>query len=172
MNPVNTDRLTIVPLTLALLELCVKGRWFMENALNLEQTVTSQKQPPYIEKALLDMISNVKLHPQDWFWYTNWEIVLKEENRIIGGFAFCGPCKNGEVEIAYVIQEAYRGRMFATEAIKALIDFAFSFDKVEAVIAVSEKNNPASIKLLEGLGFICSSEDNEGNLIFKRNKKI
>ena len=164
MNPIITERLQIIPLTLELLELCLEGRECMEKSLGLEQTITLEELPQHLKQALESMILNVKQNPEDWFWYTNWEIVMTKENRIIGGIAFYGRPQNEEVEIAYVIQENYRRQMFATEAVSALADFAF--DTVKSVKAVTEKFNQASIRMLENLNFVLNSEDEEGNLVF------
>jgi RimJ/RimL family protein N-acetyltransferase len=56
-------------------------------------------------------------------------------------------------EIGYWLGVAYRGRGFATEAARALIDHAFGDLEHEALISGARVNNPASRRVLEKCGF-------------------
>lgn len=57
------------------------------------------------------------------------------------------------VEIGYAIFPAFRCRRFATEAVSALIKWAFSTGEVETVVAAVSPDNKPSLRLVEGLGF-------------------
>lgn len=56
-------------------------------------------------------------------------------------------------EIGYLFDRAYWGQGFATEAMRAMIDFAFMFRDWTDIIADIDPRNQGSLKLLERLGF-------------------
>jgi RimJ/RimL family protein N-acetyltransferase len=56
-------------------------------------------------------------------------------------------------EIGYWLGAAYWGRGFATEAVRALIDYAFGDLEHETLISGARVNNPASRRVLEKCGF-------------------
>jgi len=56
-------------------------------------------------------------------------------------------------EIGYSLEKAYRGRGYAYEACKAVIQHAFSDMNIETVTAFPRVTNQPSIALLERLGF-------------------
>jgi RimJ/RimL family protein N-acetyltransferase len=66
----------------------------------------------------------------------------------------CGvdPREDGP-EIGYWLGVAYWGRGFATEAARALIDYAFGDLEHEMLISGARVNNPASRRVLEKCGF-------------------
>jgi ribosomal-protein-alanine N-acetyltransferase len=62
------------------------------------------------------------------------------------------------VEIGYSVVPAARQRGFATEAAGALVTWALRRRRVRAVLAVCEEDNTPSVRTLERLGFIRTSE--------------
>lgn len=81
----------------------------------------------------------------DYLWLTNWQIILKSENKSIGSCNFKNlPDKNGSVEIGYGIHNNYRNRAFMTETLAAMCNWALSWANVNYVIAETEKDNIAS----------------------------
>jgi RimJ/RimL family protein N-acetyltransferase len=56
-------------------------------------------------------------------------------------------------ELGYWLGVAYWGRGFATEAVRALIDYAFADLEHETLISGARVNNPASRRVLEKCGF-------------------
>jgi ribosomal-protein-alanine N-acetyltransferase len=78
--------------------------------------------------------------------------VIKDENVGAGMLGFKGfPDENGSTEIGYGLGKAYQGKGYMREAVRALIDWAFTHPFCKAVTA-SEVENPASRRLLERLG--------------------
>ena len=53
----------------------------------------------------------------------------------------------------YGISEAYQNNGYATEAVKAVLEWAFSHPEVIAIEAETESENAASIRVLEKCGF-------------------
>lgn len=73
--------------------------------------------------------------------------------RVIGDMGFHGPFKDGATaEIGYVLDEAARGRGYATEAAIALIAWVFAHAGVSEVIAQIEPDNAASLRVAAKLG--------------------
>jgi RimJ/RimL family protein N-acetyltransferase len=61
--------------------------------------------------------------------------------------------RDGGPEIGYWLGTPYWGRGYATEAVRALIDFAFGDLEHEALQAGARVTNPASRRVLEKCGF-------------------
>jgi ribosomal-protein-alanine N-acetyltransferase len=83
-----------------------------------------------------------------------WAIGLKSNGRIIGtgGFNYWNK-EQKRTEISYDIAHDYWGKGYATAAVKAMVDFAFSKMKINRIQATVAIHNIASIKVLEKSGF-------------------
>jgi RimJ/RimL family protein N-acetyltransferase len=84
---------------------------------------------------------------------------------LIGSGGFKGPPEGGRVEIGYHVREAHRRRGYATEALRALLAWAFAHPEVRGVIAETAADNAASIGLLEKLGFARAGDGSRPGLI-------
>nr|WP_190017590.1 GNAT family N-acetyltransferase [Streptomyces lucensis] len=81
-------------------------------------------------------------------------LVRHEDGRAIGGIGFHGaPDEEGRVEIGYDLVEGARGQGYATEAARALAEWALSRDDVDLVFATVERDNAPSQRVLERAGF-------------------
>ncbi|MFJ7738918.1 GNAT family N-acetyltransferase [Lysinibacillus sp. NPDC097287] len=81
-----------------------------------------------------------------------WFVIKKENNTIIGDIGFKGKASSeGIVEVGYGIVPAAQGKGYATEAVKEIIQWAFSHGNVNKVVAECKDNNFASIRILEKL---------------------
>lgn len=97
--------------------------------------------------------------PENYLWYTSWELILKGENEIVGGLCFKGPPDDeGLVEIGYAVYEPHQLNGYATEGLNALIAWAFQEPTLQGVIASVESSNSASISVLKKLGFELSEK--------------
>jgi RimJ/RimL family protein N-acetyltransferase len=84
-------------------------------------------------------------------------IVEASSGLSIGGIGFkSAPNELGEVEIGYGIAHSYQDRGVASEAVAALCDFARRGAKF--VLAETDRDNPASQRVLEKCGFDCVQE--------------
>lgn len=100
-------------------------------------------------------------------WQFGFAIIHRAENVLIGTCGFPGPPdSNGVAEIAYGIAPAYQGRGYATEAAKALIDFAISDPRVKMICAHTLAEESASISVLKkcGLTKVGDAIDSENGL--------
>jgi len=93
-----------------------------------------------------------QIGPEDHHWLTYWLIAIKEE-RIGAGLAGYKnlPNDKGQVEIGYGIDPAFQSNGYTTEAVQALIAWAFEQPGCRAVTATTV-TNPASNRLLEKVG--------------------
>jgi len=83
-----------------------------------------------------------------------WIALHTEQNVVVGDAGFNGqPDKDGTVEIGYGVAPAHRGRGYATEAVQALIAWAFGHAEVRRIVAACAPENTASIRVLTRLGF-------------------
>ena len=143
-----TEKLKLIPLDANNLRYSIEDRQKMEWNLGVKITDTELEKP--LSEAMRTSLEMVLENKKDYLWFTSWEIVLKKENRIIGGLCFKGcPDEKGRVEIGYGMQDEYRCKGYMTEAVKELINWAFSFNQVTEVIAETEKDNLPSHRVLE-----------------------
>lgn len=99
-------------------------------------------------------IERVRVTPAGDFWSLNFSVRERAGGPEVGGCAFKGPPDGDQtVEIAYGIEEPYRGRGYATEAARALTDFALATGKVRVVRAHTRPGNGASATVLTRCGF-------------------
>lgn len=81
-------------------------------------------------------------------------IFAKGEKRIAVGAAGFGHRKEGEYQgVGYWIGEEFWGRGYATEAVRAMIDHAFTETDEEGLAASCRINNEASRRVIEKCGF-------------------
>ncbi|KAA6316506.1 putative ribosomal N-acetyltransferase YdaF [termite gut metagenome] len=81
-------------------------------------------------------------------------IISTNENRLIGdmGISFTGHDKM-QAEIGCTLHKDFQGKGYATEALKAMVNYLFVTLKKHRVIASIDPRNTASIRLIERLGF-------------------
>lgn len=97
----------------------------------------------------------------------NFYVWLTQTNELIGRVYFHSKAElDGKVEIAYGIKEEYRGKNYATEAAKAVVQFAFEQVGQDVLVAIVKPENIASRRVIEKLGFtnrdVCTVLDENG----------
>ncbi|MBA7585138.1 hypothetical protein ES708_27108 [subsurface metagenome] len=163
-----TNKLKLIPLDAHNLRYSIEDRRKMERNLGVKITDTKLEEP--VKEAMRTSLKMVLKNKKDYLWFTNWEIVLKKENRIIGGLCFKGrPDEQGRVEIGFGMQDEHRCKGYTTEAVKELINWAFIQEKVLSVIAETEKDNLPSHRVLEKME-MQKYQENEKMFWWKINK--
>lgn len=114
------------------------------------------------KKAYSDMLENCEKEPLDYLWFVPWKIILQENQKAIGDVAFKGPQKKGMVEIGFSILPSLQRQGYMTEALGALIDWAFRQKDVYSVAAETAPGNKPSQKVLENNGFNMYANGQEG----------
>lgn len=87
-------------------------------------------------------------------WTHGFRIVDRASRVTVGSCAYKGPPDDGgAVEIAYSVFPEQQGRGYATEAARALVDYAFDVESVQVVRAHTLPENSASARVLTRCGF-------------------
>ena len=81
-------------------------------------------------------------------------ITDKESGELYGAIALSNNKSFQNGELAYWVGEEYWGRGYATEASKAMLDFAFNIKGYHKVFARYFASNPASGKVMDKLGMV------------------
>ena len=108
-------------------------------------------------------------------WTLGFAVILRTDDRVIGSAAFKGvPDDDGVVEIAYGIAPAYEGQGYATEAARALVEFALERVDVTSIRAHTKPVNGASGRVLAKSGFhqVGEVEDPEDGLVWRWERVI
>ncbi len=129
--------------------LSARAQWLQWTVLNYEQ-LAKLHQPPYGDRA----------------------VVLKSTGHLIGACGFV-PCLSAfeqlpaftsgdtpqhlslnstEFGLFYAISPAYQRQGYATEAVKALVDYAFQHLRLKRIVATTAYDNNASIGVMRKLG--------------------
>ncbi|MFE7814300.1 GNAT family N-acetyltransferase [Streptomyces sp. NPDC057433] len=86
-------------------------------------------------------------------------ITERESGLVVGSISLLRPPCEGALEVGYGIVASRRGRGYAAEATRALVEFALSSPDVHTVYADADVSNPASVRVLEKAGLHRWSED-------------
>jgi RimJ/RimL family protein N-acetyltransferase len=98
--------------------------------------------------------------------YGQWAVVERATARVIGCVGFQQP-DNADVELGWIVRRSRWGNGFATEAARAAIEWAWRTGRIDYVMSLIGKDNPASIRVatkigqkFEGEGICPSSGEN------------
>ena len=86
-------------------------------------------------------------------WCSFFVFIDANLNEAVGSGGFRGLPNGGRVEIGYGVAECYRGRGYATLAVRQLVDLAMADPEVHEVFAETAVTNPASRRVVEKAGF-------------------
>ena len=159
-----TQNLVIVPLTHEQLKLYKFDQEGLAASLGLNY-LEPQQDPSVIgeiQEAIEFWLKGTLENPKDFHWFTNWHIILRAKQIAIGGIGFAGkPDDEGKVMVGYGLDVRYHGRGFASEALRAMIDWAFSQPLVRFIVAETPLSNIPSHRVLEKNGFTQIETKNE-----------
>jgi RimJ/RimL family protein N-acetyltransferase len=165
MISIQTSRLQLIPLDHEMLQIWnLSGRESLEKFLNLSPN-SWEVEKFYQDETSLALrdfwLPMTKKFPLEFTWYTNWEIILNTSSCSVGGIGLAGlPDNEGTTEIGYVIDEKFRGLGIATEAVKALSDWAFLDSDLQLLRAETPVDNEGSQRVLEKNRFQKTGEKN------------
>ncbi|MFE6775764.1 GNAT family N-acetyltransferase [Streptomyces sp. NPDC057702] len=86
--------------------------------------------------------------------YGQRQIIERESGLAVGAIGLFWPPDEGAVEFGYGVVASRRGRGYATEAARAIVEFALTAPEVHTVHASVELSNPASARVLEKAGLL------------------
>ena len=168
MIDLQTQRFRLVALTQRQLEYCLTDLPQLER--DLEYLVAAAAITDVVRRAIrMKLAKMAQADPAHHAWYTYWLIVAGDPPCGVGFAGFKGPPDVvgrydgiGEVEIGYGLAPEYEGRGVMTEAVRALIAWAFESPACQAVIAPHVlRTNPASSRVLEKVGMTVYDETDE-----------
>jgi len=102
-------------------------------------------------------------------WVHGFRLLHRGSGKVVGFCSFKGPPADGVVEIAYGIAPDEQGKGYATEAARALVEFARTFPEVRVIRAHTLPDGAASKRVLEKCGFQHTGEviDPEDGLVWR-----
>lgn len=148
-----SPRLRLVALTPELAELQLHDRMGFFKALGVEP---EPSWPPELmdEAAMRWTRDELVARPGDVGWYS-WVYISPVMHRLLGTGGFKGaPDAAGEVEIGYSMLVSYREQGLATEAVDALMGWAYEDPRVKRILAHTRDDRDASHRVLEKAGFV------------------
>jgi len=164
MSQINTERLQLIPLNTKQLELYLVNPEQLEQELGLaiSRVVVTEKAQRAIHIKLAKMANIDTIHHP---WYTYWLLVIRDLPFGAGLIGFKGlPDEQGEAEIGYGIDPSHQRHGYVTEAVQAMLAWAFQEPACRAVIAPDTKKwNVASNRILAKVGMHVYAETAEAN---------
>jgi [ribosomal protein S5]-alanine N-acetyltransferase len=164
MSILYSERIKLVPLTLQQLQLWAEGWSLLEKSLGVKH-LAPDIDPLYqveIDDALENFwLPKVAENPDNYLWFTAWQIVHLDQNVIIGGVGVSYPDENGECMTGYHIDRRFQRQGFASEALKTLLTWAFQNPNLHSVIATVPLGNDSSHGVVLKNGFRELKRDSE-----------
>jgi [ribosomal protein S5]-alanine N-acetyltransferase len=145
-----TKRLRLIPATVASMKAEIANAKQLSKLLDL--SLPKSWPPPLNDRdSQRWMLSYLQAHESSrWgMWY----IVLRKRRQLIGNCGFKGEPVKGAVEIGYSIAPEYHRRGYATEAVRGLLQFAFTDPQVRRVLGETLPELTPSIGVLKKCGF-------------------
>lgn len=168
---VGSDRLDLVPMSLALMEALLGGD--RESAQRMAGYRIPADWPEGMESVLRFRIAIARERPETLPLLLRAMVLRADSEVVVGRLGFHGPAdEDGMLEVGYEVFPAYRRRGYAREAVVALFRWAQRDPAVRRFRAsVSPANQPSRL-LVTGLGFVevgsqWDEEDGE-ELVFER----
>ncbi|QIP16016.1 GNAT family N-acetyltransferase [Spirosoma aureum] len=146
---IETQRLTIVPLTLDQLRLHIAGRYQLENEFGLKKGHREVVEP-VLSIITYFAIPRVQDPANDPLYHTMWLAIDRQKQQFVAEAKFKGePDENETIEIGYGTYPAFRRNGYMSEMVGGLLTWATKQPGVGRVIADTEAENVASQKVLE-----------------------
>jgi len=150
-----TDRLQVVPTTIALTRAALAGQSAL--AVCLRAAVPPSWPPELLDppclRFIIDRLEQGRAQAGWWLYF----VILAMGNSartLIGSVGYKGPpSDDGTVEVGYGIVHDHQRRGYATEAVRSLLGNAFALPVVHRVIAETLPELTPSIGVLNKCGF-------------------
>ena len=154
---IETERLVLFPYTEENLRL------FNNDLPGFEETfgvVYRGEELDHLLKGFLRKLeTEIAEDPDNYLFFTEFLMVLKENNHIIGSIDFKYIPKDGLTEVGYELNPAYEGRGYMTEALGAFLRFGKGLG-IKTVRADTLPENVRSQAVLKRCGFSYLHEEN------------
>jgi RimJ/RimL family protein N-acetyltransferase len=141
-----TDRLVLRPLTADAVAEIVATEWATTRSVHWADD--------YPDEGDRGIAAMVHRDPGQLGPFGHRQIIERDSGLVVGGIGLFWPPAGGQVEIGYGVVPSRQGRGYATEAVLALTDFAFTLPAVRTVYADVDRANRASIRVLAKAYFL------------------
>jgi [ribosomal protein S5]-alanine N-acetyltransferase len=152
-----TPRLELVSATLELAQAEVSDLAMLARMLDVPRPASW---PPPLndensQQSFLASLQKAEANDAGWFL---WFCLRREPRELLGNMGFKGSPKNGLVEIGYSLVEEHQGNGYCTEAVRALIGWAFGHPAVQTIVGHTVPGLTPSIRVMEKCGFVFVGE--------------
>lgn len=156
-----TARLELIPATAELAQAALHDPEALAEALRAQ--LTAEWPPELIEADNLRFFAKRLREQPSLVGWSAWYVVRPEPERaLIGVFGFNGRVdETGTVSLGYALIDSAQRQGYGSEALRALIDWAFIHPEVRTVAADTFLHLEASVRVLEKLGFTPGGEADE-----------
>ena len=185
-----SDRLSLVPLDAALLTAMSDHRavvgaftwptWWPDEAdrfhlsVWLERAATRGPASPWGPRAVVERGSNAMVG------HAGFHLPPRPIDAALADPSFAGvvdPADGGAVEVGYTIFPSERGRGLATEAVNALVQWAFATGDVDVVLAAIDEHNAPSLAVIQRVGGFrmigrCEAVDGSTEIVWRRDRTV
>jgi [ribosomal protein S5]-alanine N-acetyltransferase len=160
---VRTARLELTPLSADAIDALLRGDGALLRSLTGAEFPLPVAPPPYMADSLPVVRDQLRAGDREAKWW-NWLVVRQDSREAVGSVAFGGrPDASGAVLVGYAMYPAREGQGYATEAVRAMVDWAFAQPGVKLVRALAPVWNTPAVHVAEKLGMrpVASNEDDE-----------
>jgi ribosomal-protein-alanine N-acetyltransferase len=107
------------------------------------------------QQYFLSSLQQVDANAAGW---NMWFCIRRGKRELVGNAAFKGRPKNGSVEIGYSMLAAHQRNGYCTEAVRALISWAFQHQTLQTIMGDTLPGLLPSIRVMEKCGFVFVGE--------------
>jgi RimJ/RimL family protein N-acetyltransferase len=158
-----TPRLEIFPLAPDAIEALLERNAEYLRALTGAEFPKPLLPPPYMAESLPVVLTRLRKHLDEAEWW-NWLLVRRDTREAVGSIALGGkPDPAGAVLIGYAMYPGREGQGYATEGVRAVMDWVFAQNGVRTVRALAPVWNTPAVHVAEKVGMrpVASNEDDE-----------
>jgi len=154
VTTLHTSRLELRPITLQIVTAVLEGRRRSDlEAMLGAELPWSWPSRALVEQAFRASVEAVVADPETRLWGDRLMITREAAPRVVGSVVFHGrPNVNGECEIAFGVDDTCQRQGYASEAVRATLDWAFAQPECRVVMAKAMRWDKGSLKLLTKLG--------------------
>ncbi len=150
IGSIETERLVLFPYTEENLALFNSDLAAFEEAFGVKYR--GEELDHLLKDFLKKLQAEISADPANYLFFTEFLIVLKESDQIIGSIDFKYVPRGGVTEVGYGLNPRFEGHGYMTEALNAFLLFGKSLG-IGAVLADTLRDNLRSQKVLERCGF-------------------
>jgi RimJ/RimL family protein N-acetyltransferase len=162
-STLHTERLILEPITLPIVEAVMSGDRLAAEAILQAPLPEAWPGRALIERAFTASLEAIRADPEKRLWGDRVMISRGDVRVVVGSVVFHGaPDHDGICEIAYGVERASQKLGYATEAVRASVEWAVAQPGVRAVRATTPPWHAASRRVLEKVGMeIIGTRDHE-----------